>query len=265
MNGRYWSSVGEFPAKCCKVLLLWILNYVTLSSGQTRSGSTTTEAESYLRLALSSNFLPTFTPDSHSPQMSPTLSPFPRATSENHALDSFQNLLFSIARFHEYTGRWPEHITVVGYEMKRRRFEELHRVALRWPVGRFTYIGIDAKWEGTAAQEGEVSTQFKTSNAVDHLMIVLFLLCSSKMGTGPTHRTCTAVIQPYSQNAEVGTLFGDFTRIIRPHQTLHHCLIGVQISGPDYLMVRFLGTIWDSHRQVIGPYVCARDIYHGCI
>ena len=46
--------------------------------------------------------------------------------------------------FHEYTGRWPSRITVVGYEMKRRRFAELHRVALRWPADRFDYVGIDA-------------------------------------------------------------------------------------------------------------------------
>jgi hypothetical protein len=46
---------------------------------------------------------------------------------------------------------------VVGYEMKRRHFEELHRWALRWPVSRFTYVGIDGKWDGTTAQEGKVN------------------------------------------------------------------------------------------------------------
>jgi hypothetical protein len=39
-------------------------------------------------------------------------------------------------------GRWPERITVVGYEMKRERFTALHRAALRFPVDRFSYIGI---------------------------------------------------------------------------------------------------------------------------
>jgi hypothetical protein len=131
-----------------------------MCSGQTRSESTTTEAESYLRLALLSNLLQTLSNDPPSHQTHPAVLPFQRATSENHALDSFQNLLFSIARFHEYTGRWPEHITVVGYEMKRRRFEELHREALRWPASRFTYVGIDGKWEGTVAQKGEVRTRF---------------------------------------------------------------------------------------------------------
>lgn len=80
-------------------------------------------------------------------------------TTEDDALDSFQNLLFSIARFHEYTGRYPSRITVVGYEFKRRRFTELHRAALRWPEDRFRYIGIDAVGEDVAAaQIGEVSS-----------------------------------------------------------------------------------------------------------
>ena len=86
---------------------------------------------------------------------------FLRATTEDYALDSYQNLLFSIARFHEYTGHYPRLITVVGYEMKRRRFTELHRAALRWPPARFNYIGIDAEGEeASKAQEGEVRTLY---------------------------------------------------------------------------------------------------------
>ncbi|KIY43292.1 hypothetical protein FISHEDRAFT_53741 [Fistulina hepatica ATCC 64428] len=106
-------------------------------SGQTHLGSTMTEAESYLRLALHANLFKT----------PASLYPFRRATTETQALDSYQNLLFSIARFYEYTGRYPEKITVVGYEMKRARFFDLHRAAIRWPAEKFTYIGIDPKGE----------------------------------------------------------------------------------------------------------------------
>ncbi|CCM05685.1 uncharacterized protein FIBRA_07916 [Fibroporia radiculosa] len=117
------------------------------SGGQTRHTSMTTEAESYMRLALASNLLP--------PPIAPSFAAV-HATTEDHALDSYQNLLFSIARFHEYTGRYPEQITVIGYEMKKRRFTELHRAALRWPQERFHYIGIDAAGdEKMKAQEGE--------------------------------------------------------------------------------------------------------------
>jgi len=90
-----------------------------------------TEAQSYLRLALSSN---TFT----SKEDIST-----RLTTEDFALDSFQNLLFSIGRFKEYTGRYPYQISVVGYEFKKLRFENLHRAAIRWPENKFSYYGID--------------------------------------------------------------------------------------------------------------------------
>jgi len=44
-----------------------------------------------------------------------------RVTTEEFALDSYQNLLFAIARFREVVGDWPKKVTVVGYGMKRRR------------------------------------------------------------------------------------------------------------------------------------------------
>ncbi|KAI0766845.1 hypothetical protein BD413DRAFT_141300 [Trametes elegans] len=126
---------------------------LVFSGGQTRASSTTTEAESYMRLARVSDLLPPGAPAAV------------RATTEDYALDSYQNLLFSIARFHEYTGRYPARITVVGYEMKRRRFMELHRAALRWPEARFEYVGIDAEGDGDAhsggsAQQGELQNGY---------------------------------------------------------------------------------------------------------
>lgn len=80
-----------------------------------------------------------------------------RTTTEDFALDSFQNLLFSVARFREVTGNYPFKVTVVGYEMKRARFETLHRAALRIPPASFKYIGIDDQGDTSAAYEGEVS------------------------------------------------------------------------------------------------------------
>lgn len=123
--------------------------FLCVRRGQTRPSSTTTEAESYMRLATAAGLLPgTPSRDRNS---------ILRATTEDFALDSYQNLLFSIARFHEYTGHYPKFITVVGYEMKRRRFTDLHRAALHWPASRFNYIGIDAQGEeAVKAQEGEV-------------------------------------------------------------------------------------------------------------
>ncbi|GMI02228.1 hypothetical protein TrST_g14281 [Triparma strigata] len=66
-----------------------------------------------------------------------------RTATEEFATDSFQNLLFSICRFHEITGRFPRHISLVSFSFKRQRFEDMHAHALRWPSDRFTYISID--------------------------------------------------------------------------------------------------------------------------
>ncbi|KAK0461014.1 uncharacterized protein EV420DRAFT_1640517 [Desarmillaria tabescens] len=100
---------------------------VVFSGGQTRTSSTTTEAESYLRLALNSNV-------------------FGEST--------FFSLLHA---FTSTSGHYPDHITVVGYEMKRARFTDLHRAAVHWPREKFHYIGIDPQAEEASAlaRQGE--------------------------------------------------------------------------------------------------------------
>ena len=66
-----------------------------------------------------------------------------RIFSEDFARDSYENVLFSICRFREITGRYPARVTVVNWEYKRERFEKLHRTAIRFPADRFNYVGID--------------------------------------------------------------------------------------------------------------------------
>ncbi|KAJ2660517.1 hypothetical protein IW148_003769 [Coemansia sp. RSA 1199] len=68
---------------------------------------------------------------------------FRRVVTEEYARDSLENVLFSIARFHEVTGNYPDRITVVGFEFKRERFVDVHRRALRYPRIRFNYVGIN--------------------------------------------------------------------------------------------------------------------------
>lgn len=53
------------------------------------------------------------------------------------------------------TGRYPTRVTVVGFGMKRSRFTDVHRAALRWPLGSFTYIGIDDAGETGQSYLGE--------------------------------------------------------------------------------------------------------------
>ncbi|KAK4685370.1 hypothetical protein P7C73_g4778, partial [Tremellales sp. Uapishka_1] len=93
----------------------------------------------------------------------PPYAPLPlnlRATTEEHALDSYENLLFSLARFKEVTGRYPTKLTVVGYGMKRRRFEMLHRQAIGFPLSQFKYIGIDDEGDTTEHYAGELKYGF---------------------------------------------------------------------------------------------------------
>jgi hypothetical protein len=63
-----------------------------------------------------------------------------RMASEEFARDSYENLLFSLCRFHEITGRYPDKITVVGFGFKTKRFVDLHRRAIRFPDDRYSSL-----------------------------------------------------------------------------------------------------------------------------
>jgi hypothetical protein len=67
-----------------------------------------------------------------------------RTIVEEYARDSWENLIFSICRFRELTGRYPERLTILGLAFKEYRFQELHRRAIRWPKDRFDYVGFGA-------------------------------------------------------------------------------------------------------------------------
>ncbi|KAJ7959248.1 Transmembrane protein [Quillaja saponaria] len=87
-----------------------------------------------------------------------------RALTEEHARDSFENLLFSVCRFRELTGAYPQNITVVSYDFKEERFAHLHRSAIGFPESRFFYAGTPASLTSKeAALKGEalVRAQFQ--------------------------------------------------------------------------------------------------------
>jgi len=84
-----------------------------------------------------------------------------RAFTEEHARDSFENFMFGLCRFYELTGRYPESIVMVSYEFKRERFSELHRAALRWPVGRWQFVGTPALTPEAAEGEHKTAAAFE--------------------------------------------------------------------------------------------------------
>ncbi|KAL5992974.1 hypothetical protein ACLOJK_013894 [Asimina triloba] len=89
----------------------------------------------------------------------------PRALTEEHARDSFENLLFSVCRFRELTGTYPHNITVrlcivISYDFKQERFANLHRSAIGFPESRFFYFGTPASLTSKeAAMKGEATVR----------------------------------------------------------------------------------------------------------
>jgi len=77
-----------------------------------------------------------------------------RIGQELHSRDSFENLQFSLLRFQQLAGSYPSHISVVGWEFKRERFD-LHRQTLGIPPEDFTYIGCNNPQDLAGAVAGE--------------------------------------------------------------------------------------------------------------
>jgi hypothetical protein len=88
-----------------------------------------------------------------------------RAITEDFSTDSFQNVLFSICRFKQFTGmlllnigNYPKRITVAGWEFKRKRFTELHRASLKYPTDSFFYKSNDNYSPALEHLDGEKET-----------------------------------------------------------------------------------------------------------
>lgn len=89
---------------------------------------------------------------------------FHRYELENWATDSYQNLLFSILRFRQVSGRYPESVTVVTHAFKTDRFLELHAPAIKWPADRIRVQGINPPFtllELQDTEEGEAERAFQ--------------------------------------------------------------------------------------------------------
>ena len=86
-----------------------------------------------------------------------------RTSTEEFARDSYENLLFSICRFHELTQRYPEAVTVVGFTFKRDRFVQLHAPAIRYPPSQLSYAGLDptSQHNQSALLEAEMANSYR--------------------------------------------------------------------------------------------------------
>ena len=82
-----------------------------------------------------------------------------RTIRERHATDSYQNLLFSIAKFRKLAGQYPKTITVITHAFKERRFLELHAKAIKWPTNRIRVLGINPPFTQSELRETERGEQ----------------------------------------------------------------------------------------------------------
>lgn len=90
---------------------------------------------------------------------------------EEYARDSFENVLFSIARFFEATtertcpGWYPEKITTVGFSFKMERISKEHTKALRFPLDSFRYIPLVPPNSYSEVLSGTLSKAYTLTNA----------------------------------------------------------------------------------------------------
>ncbi|CUM65797.1 uncharacterized protein PRCAT00003445001 [Priceomyces carsonii] len=103
-------------------------SFLIISGGQTKQeAGPISESQSYYNLA--SSLL----------QSTELLN---RVTTEEFARDSFENVIFLICRYFELFQKYPDSVTIVGFEFKRNRFINNHLVqALDFPKEKLSYIG----------------------------------------------------------------------------------------------------------------------------
>lgn len=171
-----------------KLMLLDSDALLVYSGGQTRlkSNQTASEAASYSRVAHLLDLYQTThhqlleESEDHGKQKDRKLEGLEglgnRVTTEEFALDSWTNLLFSVARFKEFTGHYPSRITIIGHAYKSKRFHEIHREALRWPSTRFEYVSIQDE-----TTEKEIETRYLFEQEVFHQFSTDKYGCSGKL------------------------------------------------------------------------------------
>lgn len=107
-----------------------------------------------------------------------------RATTEEFSRDSYDNVLFSIARFYECVGALPQKLTILSWAFKKKRFLH-HTETIGWPASRFQFVGVSTPDDLQTALTKEAKTliQFKT-DATGHGAV----LGKKKMARNPYRR-----------------------------------------------------------------------------
>lgn len=85
----------------------------------------------------------------------------PRTTTEEFALDSYQNCAYGIARFAECTGKLPTRVSIVSWGFKKDRFRLHMESTLGWRTPwTFVPAGTPSNIELSVAAESETFRRF---------------------------------------------------------------------------------------------------------
>jgi hypothetical protein len=132
------------------------------SGGQTRRDvGPISEAASYYYLADAKGWVPTLSPTgavtASTASVQAHREPRERIFLEEYARDSLENLLFSVCRYREVVGSYPQRVTVVGFDFKAERFKRLHAAALGLSGSAFAYEGLSSgdAFRQKEAEQGE--------------------------------------------------------------------------------------------------------------
>ncbi|KAI0427608.1 FolC bifunctional protein [Xylaria sp. FL1042] len=103
------------------------------SGGPTRKETQSSEASSYANLAAANSYFQILLEDNATS----------RIFNEERALDSYSNVLFSIVQFWSTYCTWPTKLTIVSHAFKRERLVDCHCGAIRFPLDRVNFVGVD--------------------------------------------------------------------------------------------------------------------------
>lgn len=123
-----------------------------LSGGQTRFPCFLAEAQGYHDIATVFNFW-----GKHEVRS--------RCALEEFSRDSFDNVLFSIARFNECVGTLPQHLTIVSWAFKEARFQH-HVWSIHWPNQMYRFVGVGIPENVEKAEAAEAKTRMQFENDV---------------------------------------------------------------------------------------------------
>ncbi|SCV05799.1 LANO_0H15434g1_1 [Lachancea nothofagi CBS 11611] len=62
---------------------------------------------------------------------------------EEFALDSLENLLYSIVNFQAATSNCPSKVTIAGFGFKKKRFQDYHTIAIDYPASQLNYLSYE--------------------------------------------------------------------------------------------------------------------------